>query len=64
MKNKNKKVFTQFRTAVLRPKFDEDQKKEKKSFNKAGIDFCNRILFKSRVRVDTFSMPMGGYFRI
>ena len=48
---------------VLCPKLGEDQKK--KVFNQAGIDVCDRILFKSGVEVISFSllMPMaGGYF--
>ena len=47
---------------VFCPKLSEDQKKV---FVQVVIEFCDRILFKSRVKVVTFSllMPMGGYFR-
>ena len=41
-------------------------KTKKKVFVLVGIEFCDRILFKSRVKVVTFSllMPMGGIFSL
>ena len=48
---------------VLCPKLGEDQ--TKKVFTQAGFDFYNQILFKSKVKVVVFPLPMpmgGGYF--
>ena len=41
---------------VLCPRLGEDQKK--KVFTQAEIDFCDLILFKPKVQVVTFSLPM------
>ena len=49
---------------VFCPKLIEDQKKEKKVFVRVGIEFRDKILFKSRVKAVTFLLPMtmGGLF--
>ena len=62
VQNLTEAVYTWSRNGFF-PKLVEDQKKV---FSQVGMDFCNRILFTSKVKVVTFSlaMPMRGLFSI
>ena len=53
------KQFTFGIGTIFCPNLGEDQKKQKKTvFIRVGIEFCDQILFKYRVKAVTFLLPM------
>ena len=59
------KSFTLGIRTVVCPKLGENQKKKKKKvFARVGIEYCDQILFKFKVKAVIFLLPMtmGGLF--